>query len=239
MSQLKAKNSPNATTGNSHKLNATALAIGASLGMTGTADAEVVYVDVDPDLSASSWGDGTKSFTLDVDGNGTTDFSFSHYFRPQGYCGYGCYITHFGDSDVTSFGSNGVIGSPQADGSAIDGGDNFAGGKQQLFDVYYYSSWGPWKGTSLGYLGFKFDIDGANHYGWAQLSVSQYNGAVSLRDYAYNTTAGAGVFAGSKVPLPAAAPLLGAALGSLGVTAFRRRKRKFKEDAKNQDAAAA
>ena len=113
------------------KVNATALAIGTGLSMTGTSEAAVVYND---DVSFGVFGYGTTDIEyLDVNNDGVNDFRFSHYFRPQGSCGYygyygyygGCYIRHFGNSDMTAQNGAGMIVGKLAEGTYIGGGQNF------------------------------------------------------------------------------------------------------------------
>lgn len=215
------------------KISATALAVGTGLGLGTTADATVIYNDI-TDLSASSWG-ALESFNIDINSDGVDDFSFSHYFQPQGYCGYGCYIQHFGDSSASGTGTNGAMFGPLADGQSISASDTFDK-NSSLGSVYYYSDGGgAWPTNGIqnftGILGLEFDIAGQNHYGWATLTIDSYSAAVTLLDFAYEDVAGAGIAAGqvSSVPVPAMAPLFTAALGAFGVSSFRRRKRELIE----------
>ena len=64
----------------------TALAIGTGLGMSATSEAAVIYND-NVDFSVFGYGT-TDTELLDVNSDGVNDFRFSHYFRPQGSCGY-------------------------------------------------------------------------------------------------------------------------------------------------------
>jgi len=222
------------------KAQVTALALGTGLGMSGATEAAVVYND---DVSFGVFGYGTTDTeNLDVNNDGVNDFRFSHYFRPQGSCGYqgpyeyygGCYIRHFGNSSMTALGSNGAVVGKMNVGSSIGPGGNFRS-SQELGETYYYSDRSPWRGT--GILGFEFTIDGENHYGWAELSTNSYYGSASITKIAYEDVANRRIFAGQVIPIPATAPLLGAALGALGVGAFRRRKRDFQAQKKDQLAA--
>ena len=213
------------------KISATALAVGTGLGASAIADAAIVYNDI-ADLSAASWG-SYESFTVDLNSDGVDDFSFSHYFQPQGYCGYGCYIQHFGDSNATGTGTNGAMFGPLANGQSISGSDTFDT-NSPLGSVYYYSDGGVWPGGTTAFLGLEFDIAGQNHYGWARLLVNDYDASITLFDFAYENVSGEGLLAGqttggSAVPIPGMAPLFTAALGAFGVSSFRRRKRQLLE----------
>ena len=51
-----------------------------------------------------------------------------------------------------------------------------------------------WNGVTDKYLGLYFDIAGAKHYGWARLDAA--GDTWTLKDYAYDATAGTGISAG-------------------------------------------
>jgi MYXO-CTERM domain-containing protein len=74
-------------------------------------------------------------------------------------------------------------------------------------------------GTSI--VGFQFNIDGAAHYGWFRVSLSDSYGAQprSIVDWAYESVAGAAIDAGA-IPAPGAVALLGLA----GLAGSRRRR---------------
>ncbi|MEW7278041.1 GEVED domain-containing protein [Aquimarina sp. 2201CG1-2-11] len=54
------------------------------------------------------------------------------------------------------------------------------------------SSYTDWHGKS-GYIGFTFQIGGATHYGWFYVTVATNGLSYTIKDYAYNTTAGQGL----------------------------------------------
>ena len=82
-------------------------------------------------------------------------------------------------------------------------------------------------GANSGYLGIRFNIGIEQHFGWARLTVELDNAlqprAFTLHEYAYESNPGAGLAAGDGfVPEPTSLGLL--ALGSIGLTAHRRRR---------------
>lgn len=216
------------------KISATALAVGTGLGLGMPADAAIVYNDiVDVTLEPFMLPNETQTHDLDLDSNGVIDFTFSQYLRPQGYCGYGCYITLLGISDVSGAGPNGVMNdfNGLAPGTSIDGSQTFAPNSNLGFNDYYVD-FGNWDSSTTGLLGLQFDIDGQTHYGWAQLGVGFDARTLTLFDFAYEDVAGQGILAGqTAVPIPAMAPLFGAAIGAMGALGFRRKKREARKSA--------
>lgn len=73
-----------------------------------------------------------------------------------------------------------------------------------------------------GYFGIKLSQGANTHYGWARMTVND-SGSGTLHDWAYNATAGEGLYAGTQlaVPEPSRAVLLAA--GLLGLVMRRRR----------------
>ncbi|HVU38153.1 MAG TPA: hypothetical protein VHC95_07455 [Opitutales bacterium] len=77
--------------------------------------------------------------------------------------------------------------------------------------------------TGRQYVGFEFLISGFTHYGWADIDVGLH--FVTIRDWAYESVAGASIMV--PVPEPANAPVgLGLlALGAAGISAYKRRRK--------------
>jgi hypothetical protein len=59
---------------------------------------------------------------------------------------------------------------------------------------------GPWANATNRFLGLKFLIDGQVHYGWARLTVTNFNkgGTAILTGYAYETVPNQRIFAGER-----------------------------------------
>jgi hypothetical protein len=78
--------------------------------------------------------------------------------------------------------------------------------------------WGPWKDVTNRYLGFKFEIKGKPHYGWARLNAhfnpNNYKIAATLTGYAYETIPNKAIIAG-KTKGPGVITVQPASLGHL------------------------
>jgi hypothetical protein len=101
-----------------------------------------------------------------------------------------------------------------------------------------HSRKGSWFNVTNHYLGLKFTIDGGTHYGWARMTVNFVNNnlTATLTGYAYETVPNEGIIAGRiknsdgdaapdaslSMPTPEGASLGMLALGSPGVSIWRR-----------------
>lgn len=83
--------------------------------------------------------------------------------------------------------------------AATDWKDTSANQGLQYF-AYVFPSPGPaygnWPGVSDKYMGFRFAIGAQTHYGWVRLSCAASGDVLTIKEYAYNTTPGAGIVAG-------------------------------------------
>lgn len=188
---------------------------GLATAMTGAAtigNAQVMYTDVSPDATVSAPG-GT-SYSLDFDGS-VTDFVFTGYLVAIPSASIS--INLLGISGST--GSNSIEGTATYMAgagfsinviSALSAGVNVnsTGGMINATAPYWiyngvgglwYGS-GTYAGPMLGqtdtYAGVAFDIGGSTHYGWIRFDVAANGSTMTIKDYAYNATAGAGILTG-------------------------------------------
>lgn len=101
-------------------------------------------------------------------------------------------------------------------------------GGQTSFASYgnfgYLSNFQTSGGDGRGFVGIRFTIGGAVHFGWAEVTGLGSDSAI-LHAFGYNATPGAGSITGggAAVPEPSSAILL--ALGAAGLATWRRRRK--------------
>jgi len=170
------------------------------------ANAQVMYTDVNPDATV---GLG-QTYNLDLNAT-TVDFVIAVSTISQSF------ITGTGAGMVTGA-SNGIVGIASSGsgfslnlidtltfGTTIDNTNTYVIGgstssappallaaNTNLFDF------GSWLGANNMYAGLKFMIGSNTHYGWVRMSVDANVTQVTIKDYAYEATAGEGILAGDN-----------------------------------------
>ncbi len=193
-----------------------AVAVGIA-GVT-NASAQVTYTDVNPDVVLTT--SGTTQYILDLDGNAVAELGFvmasGSVSGTYPYAGYNIPYTLNYVGGVAAFGSNaaatnGWMGSSApsniAAGASIGSGGSFvqSGGiignvQSTYLGAPLNGQYGPYSDGNFlgteGYVGVRFDISGATHYGWARIEMSADGTTMTIKDYAYDATAGAAINAG-------------------------------------------
>lgn len=141
--------------------------------------------DVSMFISSDSW--------LDVNSDGETDFWFQ--------------LTSMSKAYLTPQNNNAAVGTMSA-GPLIDGQNPSSGwfSDRQLMARWMmmitdtpgiWCAEGAWCGVNNGYVGLAFAIDGAMHYGWVRISISQEALHGILHDWAYETQPDVGIRTGA------------------------------------------
>ncbi len=157
----------------------------------------------------------------DIDGGGTDDFQFFNNYSSASSRSLLAFRGNAGNAWVRG------NASASFHLRAVPG--NFtigaAGPFQASAQVAFSSNGAPQGGLHSGaeYVGFKFQLTGQTHYGWANITLG--GSGLTFNDWAYESTADTPIAAGAVVPEPAqsAAGLGLLALGAAGVAAFKRR----------------
>ncbi len=181
-----------------------AAAAAVTVGVTG-ANAQVMYTDVDPDQTFDDDfnANGFTAVGLDIDNDMTFD-----YILASRDSTYGTDRVRF--TLIVPYGTmspNAIAGeTPSAydyalaldNGNMIDNTLNWINATNTM--AYNVNSANPysenWNGVTDKYLGLQFQTGGSTYYGWARLDVEAIGDVFTIKDYAYESTADAGIAAG-------------------------------------------
>ena len=156
------------------KLLSYSAAAGAVFAIGQDAEAQVAYTDVDPDVTLQATeADSRDTLNIDFNNDEVVDVTIIH-----GNGDWYSYSTYFWRSVRALNGSGAEIA------------------LETLYATYTY---GPWAdGTADKYLGVRFSLDEGStfHYGWVRLDVAVDQVQVTVKDYAYEQTAGTTIKAG-------------------------------------------
>jgi hypothetical protein len=158
---------------------------------------------------------------LDLDGNGTVDYSVIAAFgfwivpadlnevvgRPEGGFDLGSYVWPLGAQENISS----LVPAP-LQWTGTETYVSPGGSTSLIYPAFHLRSTsgtdGPWQSGVDAYIGVSFLIDDQTHYGWINLEIpdNRLNGGV-IHDWAYNTVPGEMILAG-QVPEPSTWALL-------------------------------
>ncbi|MGV9012504.1 MAG: T9SS type A sorting domain-containing protein [Flavobacteriales bacterium] len=179
----------------------------ALLALNQKAEAQAVYVDIDPDAVLVN-----ETLDIDFDSDGITDISIVHL--PYSY-GTGLF---YGDAflplpeDTKVKGDN----SPYVNADVLPIGAVLAPNDTTFRHTYVgnlisivtidgegpYFVRGNWLGQT-GYVGLSFTAgDGLTHYGWVELTVPESVFQVSVKAYGYQSMPDSAITAGEKALIP-------------------------------------
>jgi Secretion system C-terminal sorting domain len=197
------------------KLKAYSALAGAITATAGGLNAQIVYRDITPDFIVTD----TTQYRLDMDLNGTIDFTFqtldstiTAYSLPAQLALANCELPP----------ASGIAGFvyqtyPFADtlalGDMIDVGSTwnpqYANGGAHVLGAYAigFGAFGEWLNTTDKYMGARFVINSQIHYGWVRLGVSADADSIVVRDLAYNQNPNLGIGAGLTVGVNEGAPV--------------------------------
>ncbi len=165
------------------------------------ADAQIVYTDVNPDVTINT-GD---TYEVDLNNDGVVDFK-----------------THAGKNNANTWKSVEIYTSLSLNnnqvaaylgqfsyyyanllsfGNVIDENENFYPAYPYVTLNFVYATGsvqGAWHGAIDGYAGLLFDINGEQHYGWIRLDVAEDASSAVIKDFAYESTIEKAIIAGDN-----------------------------------------
>lgn len=197
------------TPAQSGRLRYKALALLVGVGMlafAGQAQAKVIFTPVDVKIGIG----GVDSYPLDLNGDGTTDYTIQQIVYTAPCDLQGDIATFWAMEEVAGVQNRAVVTLPSGSsaaalpaGALIDSSRPFAFGVETM--AVYYSGpncedeGGNWDNVTDLFLGLKFQIQGKTHYGWARLSVQHVPSSgftATLTGWAYQTIANRGLTTG-------------------------------------------
>ncbi len=229
------------------QLNMYALAAGAAgvglLALASPVEAKIVYTPAHRVIGPN------HGYNVDLNHDKITDFTIvNHVSACTDFCFFELRQYPAGGNSAVGYtvGSGQFLGSDLKPGARIGPRSAFKKGTAALVvarsNVYTSNKtmvYGPWANVKDRYLGLKFQIKGKTHFGWARLNVkvSKTTITATLTGYAYETVPNKPIIAGKtkgtddasvesnaslKVPAPQPATLGLMALGSPGLSIWRR-----------------
>ena len=175
-------------------------AAAAALVTASGATAQVVYTDVDPDFTHA--GD---EIAVGLDLNNDATFDFAIYSADSIFGGANrvrtTWVAPYGTAGnaiagETPSGYNYALALNATD--MIDNTLNWIAASNTM--AYNVDSANPysenWNGVTVKYLALQFNFGGSTYYGWARLDVDAIGDIWTMKDYAYESTAGTGIAAG-------------------------------------------
>jgi hypothetical protein len=230
-----------------HQLQMYALAAGAAgisaLSLAPPADAKIIYTKTNTPILVN------KPYNLDLNHDGISDFELKdHFYTNSGYSDGSLIVLPQKSANEVWTAQQCFGSAPSLCAARLRKGTR-VGPKGAFRQDYpngeimvrsnHVSYFGKWM-NATGYLGLKFVIKGKTHFGWARLAVSaqRWHVTATLTGYAYETIPGKAIIAGATkgpddgeptasftMPTPEPATLGVLAMGSPGLSIWRRKER--------------
>lgn len=146
-------------------------------------NAQIVYTDVDPDVTISDF----EYYPIDFDEADDYELRlYASYYNGLAYVGFTNFQNSFQFVGWTYYS---LYARPLAANVLINDTKTFWDNENKWwgFADFYYA-------TGDKYMGCRFKISDAWHYGWVRLDVGVHG--ITIKDYAYHATANAGIETG-------------------------------------------
>lgn len=182
---------------------------GSMAAFAGTAGAQIVYTDVNPDQTFTE----DQMYMLDVNNDATDDFMIVQFDTTVTYGSFSfpaegvVLLTAGSNAAMTSNGSQLNYLTALNLNDPIDNLQTFSPSTSSspIIAAAFVTSplgdfgLGPWIDAADHYMGLTF-LAGSNfHYGWCRMNVAADGKSFIIKDYAYETTPATGILAGQTV----------------------------------------
>jgi hypothetical protein len=183
-----------------NKLTKYSAAAGAAVLAVGSAQAQIVYTDVNPDFIH---GGNEIQAGLDLNNDGTGDFAIASVDTTVASQNNALIETTLVAPLVAGNEIAGIVPTSFNYALALNSGTAINSTTNWIADTctmaYRVNGASPyneqWNGVTDKYLGLKFLVGGNTHYGWARLDC--LGDTWTLKDYAYESTANTAINAGA------------------------------------------
>jgi len=170
------------------------------------ADAQVIYTDVNPDITQTTIG----SYQLNLNNDTAVDFHIDRLTYVSGSNNIDHVIVDGANSNELltnmqpiSSSSSYILAKALNTNNLIDSNETIweSFGFMNAQGIYSGNpvNLGNWQGVTDKYLGLRFKIAGQWHYGWARLDVDATATSFTIKDYAYESTPNKKILAGQTV----------------------------------------
>ncbi|HYV90979.1 MAG TPA: T9SS type A sorting domain-containing protein [Chitinophagales bacterium] len=167
----------------------TLAALAATILIPKSDNAQVIYTDINPDVTLLS----NQSYDLDLDNDGTVDYTIKNKI------GFGT------SAELISSHSYNQVASALSGAAVFNAGNSIVGnqfdyGGGLLYEKFNGGHFGPWQNRINKYAGLKMYRFAAQHYGWVRMDVTQNPMKIVVKDYGYNNTGDEHIVAAIDVP---------------------------------------
>jgi hypothetical protein len=166
--------------------------------------AAIVYIDLNPDSTFTiipSQVTASKLCALDIDNDGNDDYSFRWDDYTDMFDAWFCHMQPIGNNEMVLSGQKNAYKAyylqALSAGTTINANSNWGAGFPE--PLLGDNANANFKGSGDVYVGIRFAIGANLHYGWVLLSFDN-NKKVTIKSYAYESTAGLGLNAGEYNP---------------------------------------
>ncbi len=193
-----------------NKLKSYSALAGSVLAVAGSADAQIIYTDVNPDTLMNSTLGSLITYDVDFDNNGITDMSVGTYAYAYGGSNLN-YSFNFLSPDAVSAAIGTIDANyslptptPLASGVFVDPAsvnwlDTTASGGTTQFNAATFMGTtllGTFNTGADAYIGARFLIGANTHYGWIRINVSADCSTTTVKDFAYKAVPNTGLNTG-------------------------------------------
>ncbi len=162
--------------------------------LTTALSAQVQYTDIEPDTLIADNNVAPGQYELDLDGDGSVDFFFMHFYYPVPVYVLSIYTQYFQTHEILTTMDSKVAALERLE--QIDESRNFWTCTAQGGQSTGLSFADEWRGSEDRFIGLRV-FDGQHwKYGWVQAAVAADESSITLRGYAVQMSADTPIIAG-------------------------------------------